>query len=435
MMPFAEVSPLLFYLTSFGCMILMTGAVGLVVYAFSLRLSRAGMVLSVLLLLASLLLLEGLDQYSRAAMGGRVFSFWGGVVKNCPAALLIGSAGCLLFGEFALRRFLKNKQNSLLSPYSIQESLDALPDGVCFSAEDGLPLLTNRKMNDLSLLLFGEILWNEKSNWNRLQKGELTGKVKLLQNSPHNLLELEDGTVWIFHRHFFGLDGETFTETVAYEITETYRLHQELEKRTDVLAGINQRLRRYSKDLERYAREKELLAAKIQVHDDVGRSLLAFRTYVNQPPEKRNREELLQLWKRNIALLKHEAEEKTETDDFTLLKKAAEAVSVRIELEGELPPGGSVRKAVMDLIHECVNNTVRHADGHILSVHCERKEKGFSLCLQNDGRQPETEVRERGGLANIRRNVEMLGGTMQITSFPRFLLEVWLPEGNPPAVS
>ena len=56
--------------------------------------------------------------------------------------------------------------------------------------------------------------------------------------------------------------------------------------------------------MEQVTREQEILNAKISVHDDIGRSSLTARVYLEQPEEKRNRKELLALWNYVISVMK-----------------------------------------------------------------------------------------------------------------------------------
>ena len=56
--------------------------------------------------------------------------------------------------------------------------------------------------------------------------------------------------------------------------------------------------------MEQVTREQEILNAKISVHDDIGRSSLTVRVYLEQPEEKRNRKELLALWNYVISVMK-----------------------------------------------------------------------------------------------------------------------------------
>lgn len=50
--------------------------------------------------------------------------------------------------------------------------------------------------------------------------------------------------------------------------------------------------------------------------------------------------------------------------------------------------------------------------------------------LSNNGHSPAGEIRETGGLKNLRHMVESAGGDMKIESMPRFVLRVLLPKGD-----
>ena len=73
----------------------------------------------------------------------------------------------------------------------------------------------------------------------------------------------------------------------------------------------------------------------------MGRTLLAARSYMEQPYAERNREKLLFTWKYAIAVMRNEALPSTVSNDWELLIAAAEAVGVHVNLEGTLPESGS----------------------------------------------------------------------------------------------
>ena len=66
---------------------------------------------------------------------------------------------CTLEILFAIS-FIKIK-NGTIGKNSIKESMDNLPDGICFSKLDGTPLLVNRAMQDISYAVFGNMLVND----------------------------------------------------------------------------------------------------------------------------------------------------------------------------------------------------------------------------------------------------------------------------------
>lgn len=77
---------------------------------------------------------------------------------------------------------------------------------------------------------------------------------------------------------------------------------------------------------------------------------------------------------------------------------------------------------------ECVTNTARHADGTELYVTMTESDTEYAVTLTNDGKQPEQEIKEGGGLSSLRRVAENAGGQMTITSVPKFLLRITVPK-------
>lgn len=100
--------------------------------------------------------------------------------------LLLFCCGAALF--YHLQRSKKNT----LTPNSIKESLDALPDGVCFATADGIPLLINVTMNRLCGVLFDCELLNAQHFWTdltELPQRETNGV--LLRTSPFLLSKFQ----------------------------------------------------------------------------------------------------------------------------------------------------------------------------------------------------------------------------------------------------
>ena len=324
--------------------------------------------------------------------------------------------------------FLRRKKN-MLTPGAIKESLDSLPDGVCFFAKDGQPLLVNKQMQQLSGELFGTEMPAAQDFWEQLVR--TAGTVPSDADAdPGITLRTSDGKVWEFHRQALKTAHAGIQEMIACDVTRQYRLRRELEERNWRLARIHERLHRYNLEVERIAAEKEVLNAKIQVHDDVGRTLLAFRSYLAQPEESRNRESLLALWQQTISALKNEAAPDEPDTDCALLHEAAQSVGVTLVCDGQMPEDETAREILTAAIHECLTNTVKHAGGDKLYCTVRSDETFVSAQLRNNGRQPTGEIQETGGLGNLRYTVESAGGTMKITSTPQFLLHIRVPKGG-----
>lgn len=348
-----------------------------------------------------------------------------GVLPWVAVALLLLLLAC---AEGVLLAGLKRGRETVLTPMATKESLDALPDGICFYAPNGQPLLVNARMNRICGELFDSELLNAEDFWRHLQNGE--GKASFLRTGPAVLLQTGDGSVWDVRHRKLTVDRAEVRELTACDVTTPYRLAQELDRRNQSLRRVNERLRRYSREVERTIRENEILNAKLRVHNDVGRALLMFRAYQAQPEEERRREELLLLWRHTIAVLKNEAAPEKPRTDWELLCRAARSVDVEILLDGTLPEQEETRAVVISAVHECLTNTVKHAGGDRLWLKLRSDGAVLTAELTNNGTPPKGPIRATGGLLNLRRAVERAGGTMTTEAAPRFLLRVELPEGG-----
>lgn len=328
----------------------------------------------------------------------------------------------LAVAEYILHQIVKKRKQNMVTANTIKESLDALPDGICFSMPDGTPLLVNDKMHAISHELFGHVVMNANICDRKLHHLDSKDNILLLSNHSGYLVQTNQ-EVWNIQQYLH----DKIRETVSVNVTEEYRLTQEIKNRNLRLEEVNRKLKEYISKVDELTREKEILAAKIKVHDDIGRALLSFRNYLSS--DTKNREDLIAHWKQNIAIMKGEAEQNADPSDWENLMNAAKSVGVRIVLKGKLPREKQIRNTVIHVIHECLNNTVRHANGSLLKVDIEDKKGIFRMEISNDGRPPRGKIKESGGLANLRKSIEMAGGTMKIESLPKFLLKVRMPKG------
>ena len=81
-------------------------------------------------------------------------------------------------------------------------------------------------------------------------------------------------------------------------------------------------------------------------------------------------------------------------------------------------------------MRECVTNAVRYAGASELYADFTETETEATVVVHNNGKQPDSEIIEGGGLSTLRRRVERAGGTMTVQSRPRFQLTVTVPKGK-----
>lgn len=410
-----------------SAIVLILGAAYIIAAAVAMRLSRGYATCSVVLAAAVFIILQSMADVSLCAneVDPR-FSLPAVILKDVPW-IIVALVMVVIFAAEVLCLVAVNRAGrDKLSPGSVKESLDALLDGVCFFSEDGRILLSNRRMQHISSDITGIGILNGEKLWRCIEEKSVKTDV-----SDGLVIFTSDSKVWNVRRSEIEAEGNRINEIVALDVTEQYELRRELEERNERLNSVNERLRIFSRDMSRLTAEKELLDAKIKVHDDLGRSLLAFRAYLTAEPSKRDRSKLLPLWRYVISVMKKET---APSEEWDAIEKTAESLHIQIEINGDLPAGladlpvsGEVRSAIMAAIRECLTNTARHARGDRLFVLIKcgaDAPHGIRIEITNNGRVPLTPVQEAGGLSNLRRMVERAGGIMTIESSPQFLLRL-----------
>ena len=432
-----------------SAIVLILGAAYIIAAAVAMRLSRGYAACSVVLAAAVFIILQSMADVSLCANEADPrFSLPAVILKDVPW-IIVALVMVVIFAAEVLCLVAVNRAGrDKLSPGSVKESLDALPDGVCFFSEDGRILLSNRRMQHISSDITGIGILNGEKLWRCIEEKSVKTDV-----SDGLVILTSDSKVWNVRRSEIEAEGNRINEIVALDVTEQYELRRELEERNERLNSVNERLRIFSRDMSRLTAEKELLDAKIKVHDDLGRSLLAFRAYLTAEPSKRDRSKLLPLWRYVISVMKKET---VPSEEWDAIEKTAESLHIQIEINGDLPAGladlpvsGEVRSAIMAAIRECLTNTARHARGDRLFVlikcgaeqgadhastsgspsasgtaPCDDAPHGIRIEITNNGRAPLVPIQEAGGLSNLRHMVERAGGIMTIESSPQFLLRL-----------
>ena len=432
-----------------SAIVLILGAAYIIAAAVTMRLSRGYVTCSVVLAAAVFIILQSMADVSLCANEADPrFSLPAVILKDVPW-IIVALVMVVIFAAEVLCLVAVNRAGrDKLSPGSVKESLDALPDGVCFFSEDGRILLSNRRMQHISSDITGIGILNGEKLWRCIEEKSVKTDV-----SDGLVILTSDSKVWNVRRSEIEAEGNRINEIVALDVTEQYELRRELEERNERLNSVNERLRIFSRDMSRLTAEKELLDAKIKVHDDLGRSLLAFRAYLTAEPSKRDRNKLLPLWRYVISVMKKET---APSEEWDAIEKTAESLHIQIEINGDLPAGladlpvsGEVRSAIMAAIRECLTNTARHARGDRLFVlikcgaeqgadhastsgsssasgtaPCDDAPHGIRIEITNNGRAPLVPIQEAGGLSNLRHMVERAGGIMTIESSPQFLLRL-----------
>ena len=113
-----------------------------------------------------------------------------------PILLLLAIIAVLLIIVVKEWQFERNS----ITRSSVKESLDYLNTGLCFAYKNGMVMLINHRMNNLSYTIFGRDLQNANAFWENLINGEIQSGITRLSMGANPSLLLPDKTVWTFAR-------------------------------------------------------------------------------------------------------------------------------------------------------------------------------------------------------------------------------------------
>ena len=190
---------------------------------------------------------------------------------------------------------------------SVKEAFDNLPSGICFFDKNGILTLCNHQMYRLFFALTGKDLQS------LAEMQELLSDDATAQSRQNQVFLQDDGTAWRFTLETITTsDKKIYTQVIASDVTELYSKTKELEQDNIALAEYAKRMRRLFANTIALIREEEILNMKMRVHDDIGRSVISTRRFLQQ---NRPMEELdLTPWKNAVSLLRHEIELSEEQD-------------------------------------------------------------------------------------------------------------------------
>ena len=277
---------------------------------------------------AMMLLYTSVIRAERAPAHIPAVSLW---FEQQPVIFPVLIAGAIAsFFIMVITEEFKRRRNTI-TPSSIKESLDQLETGLCFSQPNGLVLLTNHRMNELSHTLFDTALQNANLFWETLVNSETVNGTIRIASGDHPEFRLTDGNFWSFHRDI--LDG--VIQLTAANTTRQHQLVGELQDKHRDLEAMNARIRSYGDKVDEYIIARERLETRVNLHGFLGQALLMTRHYLQY--ESGNPQKIIDIWQRNIDVLRMEAEPRQETDSLSSLRNAAKAIGMQVHVSGPLP--------------------------------------------------------------------------------------------------
>ena len=322
---------------------------------------------------------------------------------------------------------LYRTKGQMLNRNSVKEAMDQLPSGICYFTMSGSVKLCNLQM----YRLFRSLAQKDLQKLSELQEaldgcGPDTGVICLSKELQNYLFP--DGRVWCYRESLVKDEvGIPYTEAVFFNLTEQYERELELKNQTKELKEISRKLKHLSDNVLILAREKEVLAAKTKLHDQMGSGLTAVRQLLLHQGEAGS-ENAVKLLRQAVSAVKNDNEYPPEKDELAKFLQDAGTIGVKINLSGNLPECEELSFVFLIAMRECLSNSVRHAGATELWIKMQEDDSSVSIHIANEGRPPESEVVPKGGLHNLYRYVMDCGGTMTIRSKPSFALTIILPK-------
>lgn len=336
----------------------------------------------------------------------------------------------------------------------IREAIDTYPDGICFAAAGGRPILANRKMNEVCSRLTGHTVTNADAMWEELDRIKIdtlpaddrrktgalpaddhrkTGalpaddRVKTYSFSANDseastedieqiLCRLPDGNVWQFQRRTLPTATAQVTQYEASDITELYRYRRRLMENNARVAELHDRQRALLQNIVQNNVNKELLSAKVRIHDRFGGLLVMTKNTLTGDDKADDRPALFSAWENVVADMENASigQSVKMPSPEKELRQIANMIGCQVDFIGEQPVERKATLLLYAAIREALTNAVRHADADKLTVQIDRKDSDYQVRISSNGKTDVTSIREGGGLSNLRRRLEQDGAAMDI---------------------
>ena len=349
----------------------------------------------------------------------------------------------------AITQTIRRWEKKTVNKASLKEGLDSLPVGLLFYWKEGMVKLVNNKMDSISRLLTGDGVYSGTEFWDMLvskdmkilpadmeNKGKDRDDSDTADGKNECIVRLEDGSVYNFKRSICIFEDHELIEIRATDVSEEQLLNEKLKVKRVKVDEIKKRLQSLNTEIETMTVQKEILATKSKVHDDLGKTLIMTRKYLETNDESLG-DEIIKQWKLNTMLLRGE-ENDNNIFEYSTLTKDISKMGLKLEVQGILPKRKEHKDIIISGLRTCATNSLKHGNAKTMFVKITNT-KGRTLTsfnekeylqveISNDGELPEAEgFSEGGGLTNLRKSVEAIGGIMWIEFVDVFKVVLKLP--------
>ena len=317
----------------------------------------------------------------------------------------------------------RKNRYSEVSSFSIKDAMDALRTGLLYCGEDGEIYLMNRRMQELLLALTGKAWRNGLDIRDALLKGNNTYITpEPLSLDGEKVYPPGDGTAWLFKEHEMIIAGREYIQISAVDVSRRWELTHELWKRENELRERGGELAAALENLDEIQRGEELVRLKSKVHDTMAQRLTVLMQVFRA--EKSIAETDLKSYADDM--LKEVREEvESGAGSIETLCRIYSDIGVSVKINGTMPQNPIYASFCADFIREGVTNAVRHGFATKVIVTYGNTDGSNTLSLEDNGFSYAGEIKEGGGIGELRRRLALLGGKLEIITQPQFILRAY----------
>ncbi len=371
--------------------------------------------------IAALLELNRLIQ-KRYGFAPTIFGFWANSVNgyvHIIIAIVIN-----IFSFYMLFSWYKSWKVKL-NQFSIKETMENLPHGLLFFEKDGLLYLSNYIIQKLYTTLTGKKIQNGLEFWEDLIQLQNEQTCVIRGGEPAYLLP--NGEVWQFNKTVFDLAFCSGYLIEAVNITELYRLSEEMRKINQNLSIQQETLANQLKSRREQRIQQVIADAKIHLHNGFGNILISSKQVLKNSADNITKEVILEYSSslNEMVAAYSRGDNQLALDKIELL---AQKLECEFQISTKLPKEKKQCQIVLLAVNEMLKNAVYHANAKKMVITLDIKEKNYVLCIRNNMMDESLEVYEGGGLTGLREQVESIGGTMNLYRYEEIELQIVLPK-------
>ncbi len=312
----------------------------------------------------------------------------------------------------------------------IRNAIDTYPDGICFAAPDGRPILANRQINHICNALTGHTILNAESTWQQLLSLALAEPTADTDPSGTVICRLPDSSVWQFRRTRLTVDQVPVIQYDASDITELYEYQNRLKENNLRVTELHERQRNLLLNIVQNNLDQELLRAKMRIHDEFGRLLIMTKLALTDGGDRSGTADLFAAWSETIADMENAAVSigRKEASPQDELVQVAELIGCQVEVIGKQPSERTALLLLYAAIREALTNAVKHAGADRLTVLLRDDGTRYHAEIRNNGRPVSGPVVEGGGLGSLRKRLEQDGATLEYRCDGIFTLVLTIPK-------